>query len=108
MDNNMSTTLEDLYKQRANLRGKAKLLQEQIDPINTQIKSIEDDIKVVDMAINHLKHPCPCVRLNEDIGVFDMIQQDKANRNPFGLGYVAACLSADKNCPICHGTGVPK
>lgn len=101
-------TLEQLNKARAHLREKVRTLQEKIDPIATAIKAIEDDIKVIDMEINHLKHPCPCVRLNEDIGVLDVIQQDKSHRNPFGLGYVGACLSADKNCPICHGTGVPK
>jgi hypothetical protein len=100
-------TLEELNKQRATLRQQVKALQEQIDPIAAQIKVVEDDIRVIDLKINHLKHPCSCVKLNEDMGVRDMIQQAKANRNPFGLGYVGACLSADKNCSLCHGTGVP-
>lgn len=59
------------------------------------------------LQIRRAEHPCPCVKLNDDIGVHDMVQQDARRRNPLGLGFVRDCLSADKDCRLCFGTGKP-
>lgn len=51
------------------------------------------------------EYNCPCVRLNKDIDIFDMSDQEIANRNGFGCGWVSECLSARRDCPQCHGKG---
>lgn len=53
------------------------------------------------------EYSCSCVRLNSEIGIFDMIEQEESNRNGIGCGLVSETLSALKCCPNCSGTGKP-
>lgn len=77
-------------------------LYRQISLLNKERKRLEDD----DLKA---EHPCQCVRLNRDIGVYDMAEQARKQRQfiePGGL--VSEGYSADRNCARCRGTGVPK
>jgi len=48
---------------------------------------------------------CPCVQLNEDLGIYDMTGQEGAGRNGLSGGLVAKTYSALKDCPECNGRG---
>lgn len=52
-------------------------------------------------------HPCPCVRLNVDIEIYDMGEQARRNRVALELGTVCDTHSARKDCKQCGGTGKP-
>jgi hypothetical protein len=96
----MSNTLEQLHKQRAELRVQVR---EKMD----QVRSISAQIERVELEIQHLNYPCQCVQPNKQLGISNMIEQEQQHRNPLDLGAVCDVLSADKDCPICHGSGVP-
>lgn len=49
---------------------------------------------------------CRCVRLNREIGVFTSAQQEALGRVWLNLGPVSDTLSAERNCPLCHGSGI--
>jgi hypothetical protein len=51
-------------------------------------------------------HSCDCVRVNQDLGVYDTGTQERLGRAPLGIGLVSEILSADKDCQVCKGTGV--
>jgi hypothetical protein len=48
---------------------------------------------------------CVCVRLNEDLGIRTMSEQEAAGRRGLQLGSVSETLSALKDCPHCKGRG---
>ena len=54
---------------------------------------------------------CGCVRLNHEIGVVTLVDQEREHRRPLeqqsALGeiLVAATLTAHADCPECGGTG---
>lgn len=48
---------------------------------------------------------CGCVRLNRELGIFTMVDQERAKRRGLGSGLVADTYSARSDCPECHGTG---
>jgi hypothetical protein len=77
---------------------------ETLNQTRTQLIAERDQLSFED-DIEH--YSCVCVRENRGIGIFDMMQQQEANRRPLGLGWVADTLSADRACPICKGEGVP-
>lgn len=60
------------------------------------------------LAMLREEHPCPCVRLNSELGIADSRAQAHAQRRGIGLGLVAETLSADARCPLCGGSGVPR
>ncbi len=82
------------------IRTELRTLNARRDELTAEMTqlSFEDEIE---------HYSCECVRENRDIGVFDMLQQQEANRRPLGLGLVADTLSADRDCPICKGEGAP-
>jgi hypothetical protein len=95
-------TLEQLYKQRAALREQTRELEEQIKTISTEMTKVNTQIDL-------LNFPCSCVRLNVGLDIWNIGLQESRNRNGLTVGFpVADTLSADRSCPICHGTGVPK
>lgn len=49
--------------------------------------------------------PCTCVRLNRELGIFTLVDQERANRCSSETGLVADSRSARKDCPLCKGTG---
>lgn len=68
----------------------------------------EDAIYKEELAEAREKYTCECVKLNSDIGVYNMQRQEERMRVGLKLGLVSMSLSAWKPCPHCGGTGVPK
>jgi hypothetical protein len=91
---------EDRAARLSNISFELKALAD----AETQLRAEQSQLLFED-EIEH--YSCECVRENRDIGVFDMMQQQEANRRPLGLGLVSECLSADRSCPLCNGEGVP-
>ena len=88
--------------------------KERLQEIDTKLNSLGElreellrERRVLDLEQRKEDHPCSCVKLNGDIEIYDMQEQERRGRNPLGLGFVADCLTALKNCPVCNGTGVP-
>lgn len=75
-------------------------LQRQLDILHDELKELRLEQSIED-------HPCPCVKLNSDIEVYDMIEQERHGRRGLGFGLVAETLSAIKLCEVCKGTGIP-
>lgn len=83
------------------LRSKADKLRKELDELHTEIKKL-------DMEQRKEDHPCTCVKLNGDVEIYDMGEQERRGRNPLSIGsFVADTLSARRDCTICNGTGVP-
>ncbi len=78
-----------------------------------QLRKIQDELQTeiqkLDLEQRKEEHPCACVKLNKDVEIFDMQEQERRGRNPLGAGgFVADTLSARKDCTTCKGTGVPE
>jgi hypothetical protein len=83
------------------LRYKASQLREQSDTIYQEIAKL-------DMEQRKEDHPCTCVKLNGDIEIYDMQEQERRGRKPLSVGgFVADTLTARKDCQECGGTGKP-
>jgi hypothetical protein len=52
-------------------------------------------------------HSCTCVKLNRDIEIYDMGEQERRGRRGLGFGMVSDTLSCRKDCTTCKGTGIP-
>jgi hypothetical protein len=52
-----------------------------------------------------VKH-CTCVRLNRELGIYTLVDQERAKRRSWETGAVADCRSARSDCPVCKGSGV--
>jgi hypothetical protein len=92
--------LTELKAQRDQLMADRKDLNQQL--LNTQ-----EEIDLVQMQINRLNYSCTCVMVNGEIGIYDGGQQEAAHRRGLTMGLISRELSADLECPLCHGTGVP-
>lgn len=86
--------LDELRKERAQL--------------NLKVEKLTSEIAQLDLQERREEYPCVCVKLNRDIEVYDMQEQERRGRNPLGLGLVSECLTARKSCDYCNGTGKPK
>ncbi len=82
------------------LRIKAECLRKQSDELYTEIHKLEMEQAKED-------HPCSCVKLNGDIEIYDMVEQERRGRRGLQFGTVADTLSARKDCEFCKGTGKP-
>lgn len=83
------------------LRAKLYKLRKQSDDLFTEIAKLELEQRKED-------HPCTCVKLNKDVEIYDMQEQERRGRNPLSVGgFVADTLTARKDCTVCNGTGVP-
>lgn len=71
----------------------------------SKVDALVDQIAKLRFEEAKEKYSCSCVRLNKDINVFDMRDQELRNRNGLQLGFVAETLSADRSCQTCHGSG---
>jgi hypothetical protein len=94
------TTIEELSATRNELRSQA----EQLD---RQLSSVRKQIGEVSRAIDWATYTCSCVRLNKDLNIWNTFLQEDHGRKGLTTGVVEETLSADKNCPICHGLGIP-
>lgn len=83
------------------LRSKADKLRKELDELHTEIGKL-------DLEQRKEEHPCSCVRLNGDIEIYDMQEQERRGRTPLSCGgFVADTLTARKDCQECGGTGKP-
>lgn len=83
-------------------------LGEQRQKLLREVDAINEASRLLWLEDSREDHPCSCVRLNREIGVHDMSDTENRYRRTFGIGLVAELLSADKECPLCRGTGVPE
>ena len=94
------------------LRAKRRDLQSRVAELLGEVGEIDQKLKPLELEESRADHPCSCVRLNSDIGVNDMGDVEAKRRRSFVAGHatnlVAELLSADRDCPKCAGTGVPK
>ncbi len=96
--------MSELEKLRAKRRG----LQSRVAELLGEVGKIDQKLKPLEQEESRAEHPCSCVRLNREIGVDNMGSAEENRRRTFGLGLVVELLSADRDCPKCAGTGVPK
>ncbi len=83
-------------------------LRAKADKMRREVDAIYDEVHKLEMEQAKEDHPCSCVKLNGDIEIYDMVEQERRGRRGLGLGMVAETLSARKDCPVCKGTGKPK
>lgn len=88
-------------------RSTISRLREERDELQKRVYALNDSIKELQLLEDKEQHPCSCVKLNGDIEIYDMQEQERRGRVPLDLGLVSECLSARKDCPICKGTGKP-
>lgn len=75
--------------------------------LQSQIDKLDKEMDKLRMEQSREDHPCSCVKLNGDISIFDMVEQERRGRTGLGFGFVSETLSCDKDCQVCHGTGKP-
>lgn len=93
--------MSDRKERIRQLRAEAQDLREKSDKLYTEIHKL-------DLEQRKEEHPCSCVKLNRDIEVFDMQEQERRGRAALSCGgFVADTLSARRDCTICNGSGVP-
>lgn len=107
-----------LIRQRAALEGEEvtrdeleKELQKFLtmaDSLRCELHRVQKRCGELSLAINRLRFNCPCVRLNREIRIFDSGNQFDLGRVGLSMGIVGDTFSAEKRCPICHGTGEAK
>jgi len=85
-----------------------KEIRQEIDTLDSRRYQLIEEREVLERAEAKEKYNCPCVRLNGDIGIHDMVEQEGANRRGLGFGFVSQTLSCEKDCPRCKGKGIPQ
>ena len=93
--------IKAIYLQREELRQKRA-------PLVVQVAEIEKQITALELEAERLQYPCECVRLNSELSVYSMEDQEEKNRHGLTCGAIYRCLSADNGCPLCHGSGIPQ
>jgi len=85
-----------------------RLLRKEREELQSRVSELSEEIAQLDLAERREEHPCICVKLNQDIEIYDMQEQERRGRVPLSAGgFVAHTLTALKNCPTCKGTGKP-
>lgn len=86
-----------------------------ISAINDECRELERRIHLLReeqralMMVTALdRYRCHCVNLNSKMGIIDMVEQERRNRNGLQIGLVSETLSASRACPDCGGSGIPK
>jgi len=87
------------------LKSKLTDARKELDAIDKTRWALTQKIKKLEFKIAERTYTCPCVRLNSDIGITNMVQQETAGRKGLQFGLVAETFSAKKNCPHCKGSG---
>lgn len=89
---------------------KARIQQAQAErqQLQSKVDALSKEIAELRLAEEKDEHPCSCVKLNKDVEIYDMGEQERRGRNPLSCGgFVADTLTARKDCEYCHGTGKP-
>lgn len=81
-------------------------IREELDKLDGKRYELLEEKEELERAEAKEKYNCPCVSLNGDIGIHDMMQQEAANRRGLQLGTVSMTLSCNKDCLICRGKGI--
>lgn len=76
------------------------------DAVQAELNALQDEISRLELDRDRERYNCSCVRLNSDIGIGDIHEQERRGRTGCTLGWVARTLSALKDCSVCHGSGV--
>lgn len=87
-------------------QARLKEIREELEKLDSRRYTLIEEREKLERAEAKDKYNCSCVRLNGDIGIHDMMQQETANRRGLQLGTVSLTLSCDKDCPICKGKGI--
>jgi len=83
-------------------------LKEESHKLLLQRDKVHDELSKLERDLSFENHPCTCVKLNRDIEIYNMGEQERRKRRGIGFGLVAETLSALMFCPECEGTGIPK
>jgi hypothetical protein len=76
--------------------------------LRKKLDALHEERSKLRLAQEKEEHPCECVRLNKDVEIFDMVEQERRGRHPLSCGgMVADTLTARKDCQECGGTGKP-
>lgn len=102
--------------ERSALLGVFATRRERIQAIDRQAAALQTTLNLMHAQRRELEleevreaHPCDCVKLNASIGIHDTGEQARQGREGLSFGgWVSETLSALKDCPRCHGTGVPE
>jgi hypothetical protein len=76
------------------------------DELIEQTRAVSIELKALELEESRSVHDCECVRLNRDLGIWNLALQESLGRVPLGLGVVSETLSALRGCPSCYGTGI--
>lgn len=90
------------------LHARISVLWEERSTLMSRVDIIDKERRRLLMTQSRQDHSCKCVRLNSEIGVFNMSDTEARRRATFGAGFVQELLSADRDCLSCDGTGVPQ
>ena len=93
---------ENTMKERAD---RIRELRVERTDCNRKINYLDQEIYYLQLAEDKEHYTCSCVKVNKNIGVFDSVDQVRANRSGLTTGYVSNSLSAKKDCPLCNGFG---
>jgi hypothetical protein len=89
-------------------KTRISLLSAEIGSLQEKVYALQDERLALRLEQDKEDHPCTCVKLNKDIEIYDMMEQELRGREPLSLGsFVCDLLTALKNCPVCRGTGIP-
>lgn len=88
-------------RRRKEMRALDKRIKE-LDHERASLLSERERLEIIEASE---RFTCECVRLNRDIDVHNMIDQEKCGRNGLQFGLVSNTFSALKACPKCHGRG---
>jgi hypothetical protein len=91
-----------------NRRDRIRQLRDQVSVLDKQRNEKLTEIHKLELEQRKEEHPCSCVKLNRDVEIYDMQEQERRGRNPLSVGgFVADTLTALKGCRECKGTGKP-
>ena len=76
--------------------------------LRTRLYGIEEELRALHALAALDRYTCHCVNLNAKMGIHDMTEQERRNRNGLQLGLVSETLSASRSCPDCGGSGIPR
>lgn len=97
-----SSTRDDFAARRAALWRERQALMSRVGEIDAE----DHELRLTQCRT---EHPCHCVRLNRDLKIHTMEQQERCGRKPLmHMGFVSESLSTLGTCPLCHGTGKPR
>lgn len=87
------------------IQKQINVLRRRRDELQAELSSIDDELGRLHLLRDQEEFNCPCVRINGDIGIGDMHEQDRRRRTGLTLGWVSRTLSASLDCPLCLGKG---